>query len=167
MFRVNFVSRSSFGIPHRHFGEASPNAPALRGPGSGQLRAPPQLRLPLTSSSAAAAHERDRASFAPQPPETLGPRNFQLGNPRRPHSRLLALATVIQAPTESAREVERERDEEHQPPASAGTAAPQQHRSARLFRGAQLHSFHHRSTAVQPRMFSAPPLASLAADVRR
>jgi hypothetical protein len=39
-------------------------------------------------------HERSHASFAPQPPENTGPRNFQLGNPRRPHSRLLALATV-------------------------------------------------------------------------
>ena len=86
-----------------------------------QLR-PPQLRPPAPPVPSFAPHAKRPAPppamsditprFRATSPKTLGPRNFRPGNRPRRRSWLLALATVIQAPTESAREVERERDED-------------------------------------------------------
>ena len=147
---------------------APPPNPAAARPELGQLlqlraagSALPRLRVARqTPISAAAPCAKSRCSRPPamsdiaprlrcEPPKTLASRKCRAENRLGHHNPLLAFGEVIQEPTESAREVEREGARRDQHPAFVGPqhrstevpAANRGHRSSRstsFFRGTQL-----------------------------
>jgi hypothetical protein len=129
--------------PAARFGRRQRHAPSFGRPPTPSSAAKPVLCRGQTPSSAA-GHERHHATFSRDLPENTGPPKLPSRKSPRRRSRLLALATVIQAPTESAREVERERDKDRPPPyRSIRSSATPQHPALRSTRFSAIPQYRH------------------------
>ena len=149
--------------PRPSFGRSGPGQPPPASGPSGQLHVARQ------TPSSTTAHERDHARFERGGPVFTGcwPQTSCPGDGKR-RSRLLALATVIQAPTEPPQEGGQERDKDRPAPGFSPApqheqfAAPQHRRPGRTRRGqrssrsTQLHAVPpHQQLAAQQYRFSA------------